>query len=302
AEAPAGETKRVALLQINFAKGNALKFAIPIALLAIAGAGIALYSLNQVSREHKRESLSAQQSAPVKLSAQQSAPANTPLEEAAAQGDASAMYRLGLLYEMGQGVAQDYDKAREWFEKAAAKGDGEAMYSLGRFYETGKGVARDYVKAREWYEKAADKGDQRAKTNLDERLIQEAAGAGRYAEALQLQEALAAKQEAAETEREGKPGKETARALDGLAWRALFAREFTKALTVADRAHALLPDDLIIETNRAHALMFKEQKKEAKALYLAYKGKSLGDGQLWEQAIAEDFAEFRNAGLTHPMM
>ena len=41
-----------------------------------------------------------------------------------------------------------------------------------------------------------------------------------------------------------------------MAWYALFAREFTKALTVADRAHALLPDDLAIETNRAHALMF----------------------------------------------
>ena len=26
------------------------------------------------------------------------------------------------------------------------------------------------------------------------------------------------------------------------------------------------------------------------------------DGQLWERVIVEDFAEFRKAGLTHPMM
>jgi hypothetical protein len=69
------------------------------------------------------------------------------------------------------------------------------------------------------------------------------------------------------------------------------------------RAHALLPDDLGIETNRAHALMFLERGEDAKALYFAHKGKPIGhDGELWERAIAEDFAEFRMAGLTHPMM
>jgi TIR domain len=96
----------------------------------------------------------------------------------------------------------------------------------------------------------------------------------------------------------------TAEALNNVAWHALFAREFTKALTVADRAHAFLPDDLTIETNRAHALMFLEREEEAKALYFAHKGKPLSEenGKLWERAIAEDFAEFRKAGLAHPMM
>ena len=89
-----------------------------------------------------------------------------------------------------------------------------------------------------------------------------------------------------------------------VAWYALFAREYTKALTVSDRAHALLPDDLAIETNRAHALMFLERREEAQALYLAYKGKPISeqDSKLWERVIADDFAEFRKAGLTHPMM
>ena len=47
--------------------------------------------------------------------------------------------------------------------------------------------------------------------------------------------------------------------------------------------------------------MFLEREEECKALYLAYKGKPVS-GQPWERAIVEDFAEFRKAGLTHPMM
>jgi TPR repeat protein len=198
-------------------------------------------------------------------------------------------------------VAQDYAKAREWYEKAAEKGDTTAMVNLGLLYDNGRGVAQDYAKAREWYEKAADRGVPKAKAQLERLPIREAAAAGRYSEALQLQETLAVKVEEAETKREGKPGEETAQALHSVTWHALFAREFTKALTAADRAHALLPDDLGIETNRAHALMFVGSGEECKALYLAYKGKPVSR-QLWEHVIAKDFAEFRKAGLTHPMM
>ena len=89
-----------------------------------------------------------------------------------------------------------------------------------------------------------------------------------------------------------------------MAWHALFARGFTKALSASDRAHALLSDNLSIETNRAHALMFLGYEEEAKALYLAHKGKPMSeqDSGLWERVIAKDFAEFRKSGLTHPMM
>jgi TPR repeat protein len=172
--------------------------------------------------------------------------------------------------------------------------------NLGRLYHNGQGVPQDYAKAREWYEKAAAKGDASA-TALVEQLIQEVAEAGRYRDALQLQEALAVKVEEAETKREGKPGAATARALQVLAWYALFVREFTRALTVSDRAHALLPDHLGIETNRAHALMFLGREEDCKALYLTHKGK-LFSGRLWEQIIVQDFAEFRATDLTHPMM
>jgi TPR repeat protein len=236
--------------------------------------------------------------------AQDYAKARELYEKAADKGDENAMFRLGGLYAEGHGVAQDYAKARGWWEKAADTGDENAMFTLGELYRNGHGVAQDYAKAREWYEKAADKGDERAKAKLEQLSISEAFEAGRYGEALRRQEALVVKVEAAETEREGKPGEETARALNDVAWYALFAREYTKALTVADRAHALLPDDLGIETNRAHALMFLERGEDSKAIYLAYKGKPMSkqDARLWERVIADDFAELRRAGLTHPMM
>ena len=216
---------------------------------------------------------------------------------AADKGDARAISNLGSLYEEGRGVAQDYTKARELYETAAIKGDARAMFNLGLLYANGWGVAQDYTKAREWWEKAADRGDGNAKAELK-------AAAGRYEEALALREGSAAEVEAEETKREGKPGEETARALNSVAWLALFAQQFTQALAFADRAHALLPDNLEIETNRAHALMFLERGEDSKALYLAYKGKPLSgqDARLWERVIAEDFAEFRKAGLTHPMM
>jgi len=109
-------------------------------------------------------------------------------QKAADKGHWDAMFNLGVLYRNGAGVAQDYAKAREWFQKAADKDStGEAMFNLGELYRDGSGVAQDYAKAREWYEKAADKDHAGAKVQLEQLPIHEAFGAGRYAEALQLQ-------------------------------------------------------------------------------------------------------------------
>jgi hypothetical protein len=225
-------------------------------------------------------------------------------EKAANKGNAFAMTALGLLYENGRGGAQDYVKARELFEKAADKGDAFAMIALGLLYENGQGGAQDYVKARELFEKAADRGYADAIKNLEKLSIDVAAAGGRYVEALQLQKALAEKSEAVETKCDGSPGQETAIALSAVVWRALFARRFTEALAAADRAHALLPDSLQIEINRAHALMFLERSKEAETLYLAHKGKPISEqnNMLWERVVDDDFLLFRKADLTHPMM
>ena len=80
-------------------------------------------------------------------------------ENAAAKGDVYAMADLGVIHDNGLGVAQDNAKAREWYEKAAAKGNAFAMNNLGVLYGKGKGVTQDNAKAREWYEKAAAQGE-----------------------------------------------------------------------------------------------------------------------------------------------
>ena len=48
--------------------------------------------------------------------------------------------------------------------------------------------------------------------------------------------------------------------------------------------------------------MFLGRQEEAKELYVAYKGKLIRDGASWDSIIADDFAAFRKAGLTHPTM
>jgi TPR repeat protein len=88
------------------------------------------------------------------------------LHKQAAQGDAWAQHNLGVLYDNGRGVPQDYVKARGWYEKAAAQGNPWAQHSLGVLYDNGRGVPQDYVKARDWYEKAAAQGNPWAQHNL----------------------------------------------------------------------------------------------------------------------------------------
>ena len=71
-------------------------------------------------------------------------------------GEINAIYRIAARYRLGNGVAKDLPKAREWLERAAAKGSVSAMSDLGVLNEQGgPGIAADFVKARAWYEKAA---------------------------------------------------------------------------------------------------------------------------------------------------
>uniref|UniRef100_UPI002593A415 tetratricopeptide repeat protein n=1 Tax=uncultured Psychrobacter sp. TaxID=259303 RepID=UPI002593A415 len=76
--------------------------------------------------------------------------------------DAEAQYNIGLMYDKGEGVRQDYAKAVEWYTKAANQDVPVAQYNLGLMYNKGEGVRQDYAKALEWYIKAANQGDARA--------------------------------------------------------------------------------------------------------------------------------------------
>ena len=49
----------------------------------------------------------------------------------AEQGNASAQYNLGLMYDMGQCVSQDYKQAVYWLTKSAKQGNAKAQTNLG---------------------------------------------------------------------------------------------------------------------------------------------------------------------------
>ena len=56
----------------------------------------------------------------------------------AQQGDALAQNNLGVMYENGQGVAQNHQQAFTWFQRAANQWDDDAQYNLGVMYYQGR--------------------------------------------------------------------------------------------------------------------------------------------------------------------
>lgn len=74
----------------------------------------------------------------------------------AEQGNAKAQFNLGLMYDLGQCVTQDYAKAVYWYSKAAEQGNAKAQYNLALKYQTGQGVVQDSTTAGYWYRKAAE--------------------------------------------------------------------------------------------------------------------------------------------------
>ncbi|MBF0161556.1 MAG: sel1 repeat family protein, partial [Magnetococcales bacterium] len=88
------------------------------------------------------------------------------LRKAAEQGLAKAQYRLGRLYDKGQGVDQDLPGAAAWYRQAAEQGVTAAQNNLGNLYRDGRGVLQDHEAAVTWYRKAATQGDSVAQFNL----------------------------------------------------------------------------------------------------------------------------------------
>jgi TPR repeat protein len=76
----------------------------------------------------------------------------------AEQGEASAQFQLGLLYDNGDGVPRDYAKARQWYERAAAQGGVKAQFYLGLQSAYSEGGPLDLVQAHMWYSLAAGNG------------------------------------------------------------------------------------------------------------------------------------------------
>jgi TPR repeat protein len=88
------------------------------------------------------------------------------IRKAAAQGHTDAEQELGVVYAMGDGVKQDSVQAVAWFRKAAEHGDATAQYNLGLLYAKGQGVPRDYAQAADWWRKSAIQGNADAQFKL----------------------------------------------------------------------------------------------------------------------------------------
>jgi hypothetical protein len=84
----------------------------------------------------------------------------------AEDGDASAQCNLGVMYEQGRGVAQNYREAMRWFRLAALQGDASAQSNVGVMYYKGQGIAQDYREAMKWYRMAAEQRNAEAQFNL----------------------------------------------------------------------------------------------------------------------------------------
>ena len=88
------------------------------------------------------------------------------LHKLAEQGNIKAQGRLGLMYERGIGIQQDYDKAREWYNRAIKRNSGFALARRGFMYERGLGELQDYTRAVSYYHRAIEQGNASAYAHL----------------------------------------------------------------------------------------------------------------------------------------
>ena len=80
------------------------------------------------------------------------------LYQRVARDNPSVQWRLGVMYDLGQGVREDPEQAVRYFRSAAAEDDANANASLAVMYANGRGVARDYAQAMRYYRRAAQLG------------------------------------------------------------------------------------------------------------------------------------------------
>ena len=80
----------------------------------------------------------------------------------AAHGDADAQYSLGLMYDLGDGIPQNYKKALKWYLLAAEQGSEEAIKyrDIAESKMTTEQITKAYQLAHDYIdEKPLDLGD-----------------------------------------------------------------------------------------------------------------------------------------------
>ena len=85
------------------------------------------------------------------------------IQQAAAQGDAQAQYRLGNMYAKGVGVPKDFAEAMTWLRKAAIQDHSGAQLTLGmllllKCMVTKEGVEDALAESQKWLYRAEAQG------------------------------------------------------------------------------------------------------------------------------------------------
>jgi TPR repeat protein len=78
-------------------------------------------------------------------------------KRAVSHGDINAAAYLAELYDDGDGVIQDYQKALSLRRKAAKQGQADAMFGLATMYADGRGIRKNSSKAYLWYSLASQR-------------------------------------------------------------------------------------------------------------------------------------------------
>ena len=87
-------------------------------------------------------------------------------ERLAEQGNATAQFYLGDMYDYGKGTHEDDAAAVRWYRMAAEQGHAEAQNNLGWMHANGHGVPEDNAEAVHWFRMAARQGHAWAQNNL----------------------------------------------------------------------------------------------------------------------------------------
>jgi len=81
-----------------------------------------------------------------------------------ADNSAQAKYHLSLMYDKGDGVAQDRAKSVEWLRRSAEQGLDVAQANLGIMYCDGYQVRQDMAEGLKWLRRAAEQGLEEAQS------------------------------------------------------------------------------------------------------------------------------------------
>jgi TPR repeat protein len=76
----------------------------------------------------------------------------------AEKGEASAEYRLGLIFESGEHGVRSEQEAHKWFLRAAFHGIAAAQAKVSEYCSDGRGIAKNDEDAFKWCRKAAEQG------------------------------------------------------------------------------------------------------------------------------------------------